>query len=234
MPVGALLGGLLAAYYVASDDLADVALAWDVAFLSLALIPAMLLLVYLALPFALDLEPRILVLAVVGLASAPVALELADLEIAANFFKFAAVTTAGWWFLEFFEAVTWVVLIALLIIPVDIFSVARGPTKEILENEPRVFDVLSVFFPIPGEQPLAQLGLPDVLFFALFLGATVRFGLRVRWTWLVMALSFGATLLIAVVLDVGGLPALPLLSLAFVLVNGDLLWKNVRGRRSSG
>ena len=44
----------------------------------------------------------------------------------------------------------------------------------------------------PGENATAQLGLPDVLFFALFLGAADRFGLRVRPTWIAMHASFGA------------------------------------------
>lgn len=219
---------ILAVYYTAAIDLPDWKLAWDITFLSLVLIPATFLLPYLALPVRRELGALRLGYAVAALAATTVVLELADLEMAANFFKLAAVTCAGWWFLQFFEAVTWVLLVAVLIVPVDIFSVARGPTKEILENEPRVFDVVSIFFPIPGEQPLAQLGLPDVLFFALFLGAAERFALRVRLTWLLMALSFGGTLTIAVVWDVGGLPALPLLSLAFLLANGDLIWRTYR------
>ena len=126
-------------------------------------------------------------------------------------------TAAGWWFLGFFEAASWVLLVAVLIIPVDILSVERGPTKHIVEEQPEIFDVLSVAFPIPGEHASAQLGLPDILFFALFLGAAERFGLRVAWTWVAMVLSFGLTLALAVWLDVGGLAALPLLSAAFVI-----------------
>ena len=53
----------------------------------------------------------------------------------------------------------------------------------IVEEQPQIFDALSIAFPIPGEHNSAQLGLPDVLFFALFLGATVRFGLRPGLTW---------------------------------------------------
>lgn len=225
------LAGALAAYYATAEDLPDLSLAWDVAFVSVALIPAMFGLVLLALPFADEAAPTQLAVSALALAAVTVLLELADLEIAANFCKLGAVTAVGWLFLRFFESVTWVLLVALLIVPVDILSVARGPTKEILENQPRVFDVLSIFFPIPGEEPLAQLGLPDVLFFALFLGAAAGFRLRVGPTWIAMALSFGATLLVAVVWDVGGLPALPLLSLAFVLVNADLLWTAFRKRR---
>jgi len=47
-------------------------------------------------------------------------------------------------------------------------------------------------------------------------------------TWLLMSLSFGATLALAVWLDLGGLPALPLLALGFLLANCDLIWKRLR------
>ena len=95
-----------------------------------------------------------------------------------------------------------------------------------------MFDRLSIAFPVPGEPTSAQLGLPDVLFFALFLGAAERFGLRPRLTWLACTLSLGATLPLAVWLDVSGLPALPLLSAGFVLANADLLWRRLRSRRA--
>ena len=129
--------------------------------------------------------------------------------MAANFVKFAAVTAAGWWFLTFFEAVSWVLLVALLIVPVDIYSVFRGPTKVIVEQQPQVFDALSIAFPLPGEANSAQLGLPDVLFFALFLGATLVFGLRTVPTWAAMTLSFGLTLTLAVAARSAASPRCP-------------------------
>jgi hypothetical protein len=48
-----------------------------------------------------------------------------------------------------------------------------------------------------------------------------------------MALSFGATLALAVAFDISGLPALPLLSVAFVLANADHLWGYYKGWRST-
>jgi hypothetical protein len=51
-------------------------------------------------------------------------------------------------------------------------------------------------------------------------------------TWVAMTLSFGTTLALAVWADVSGLPALPLLSAGFVLVNADLIWKALRDRRN--
>jgi hypothetical protein len=115
---------------------------------------------------------------------------------------------------------------------VDTYSVFQGPTKVIVEEQPQIFDALSIAFPLPGEHNSAQLGLPDVLFFALFLGAAVRFALRPGLTWVLMALSFAATLALAVAFDISGLPALPLLSLAFVLANGDLIWRQMRASRA--
>ena len=221
-PVLALLAAL-ALYDAVAPDLPGLPTWWDVAFLALVLIPATFALVWLALPLHRRLDGRWLARATVALAAATAVLELADLDIAANYAKFAAVTLAGWWFLAFFESVSWVLLVALLIVPVDIFSVARGPTKKIVEDVPQAFDILSISFPIPGEPTSAQLGLPDVLFFALFLAAAERFGLRPQLTWAAMVLSFGATMAAAVALQVGGLPALPLLSAAFVLVNADRL-----------
>jgi hypothetical protein len=220
---------VLAVYYGISESLPALPEWGDVAFLALGLMPLTLLLVLLALPLSSS-APRDLAIAAASFVALAVVLELADLDIAANFVKIAAVVSVAWWFLGFFEALSWVLLVALLIIPVDSFSVARGPTKEIVENQPQVFDALSIAFPLPGQHSSAQLGLPDFLFFSLFLGAAQRFGLRVGWTWLTMALSFGATLALAVAFDVAGLPALPLLSVAFILTNADLIWRAYRAR----
>jgi hypothetical protein len=92
--------------------------------------------------------------------------------------------------------------------------------------------VLSFAFPIPGEHTAANLGVPDLLFFALFLGAAARFRLRVPWTWLCLTASIGGTISLATLFDVGGLPALPLLSLGFLLPNADILWRAVREARA--
>jgi hypothetical protein len=224
--------GLLAWYYAVSENLGTLSLWADVAFLSFGLIPLTFLLPLFALPLRRS-QMEWLGWAAIVLVAVSVLLEWADFDIAANFVKIAAVVCVAWWFLSFFEALSWVLLIAVLIIPVDIFSVARGPTKEIVENQPQVFNALSISFPLPGEHNSAQLGLPDVLFFSLFLGAADRFGLRIGLTWVLMTLSFGATLALAVGFDIAGLPALPLLSVAFVLANADHLWRYYKDWRSA-
>ena len=222
------IGILLGAYDAWAIELPDIPLGAEVALLGGLVIPLTFSLVWLALPWHASRAVLPVTAVLVGLA---VLLEIVESDVAANTLKLAAVTGLGWLALRFFLDVGWVALVAVLIIPVDAISVARGPTRTILEEQPEVFDRLSIAFPVPGEPFAAQLGLPDVLFFALFVGAAARFGLRPGWTWALCTLSFGVTLAIAAFTDVTGLPALPLLSAAFLAANADLLWRHVRRRR---
>jgi hypothetical protein len=230
---GAALAGSLLAYYLARESLPNVSGGWDRALITVLLIPTMFALLLVALPLR---HARSIQLLLVGVALAVLAftLEFGDFKIAANFAKLAAMTALGFAFLELFESVAWVVLVALLIPWVDAYSVWRGPTRTIVEEQRELFTTVSIAFPVPGEAGSANLGLPDVLFFALFLGAAARFRLRVGWTWVALVASFGVTLILATVLDVAGLPALPLLSLAFLVPNGDLIWRELRGDGRNG
>jgi hypothetical protein len=221
----------LVAYSAFAEELPRLSDWENVGVLALGVLPVTFALVWLALPVRQVAGTWQLGLAAALLALLAVVFSASELEIAANIAKLAAATLVGWWFLTFFEAAWWVLLVAILIVPVDLVSVARGPTREITTNRPEVFDALSIFMRIPGESTTSNLGLPDVLFFALFLGATVRFALRPAPTWVAMTLSFGATLALAVGLDQAGVAALPLLSAAFVLVNGDRLWASFKSRR---
>jgi hypothetical protein len=228
----ALLGILacLAVYYGVVGDLWQGSLWWDVVWLGLVLIPVVFVLVGLALPLwsargLLPVGAALIVLAFVA--------DHAGLDVLSNFSKLAGVTFLAWWFLSFFEDVSWVVLVALIIPWVDAYSVWRGPTKHIVEHRENVFSALSFSFPVPGGGA-AQLGLPDILFYALFLGASVRFNLRPFWTWLGLTASFGVTMTLATWWDVSGLPALPLLSVGFLLPNADLLWRRLRRKPGLG
>jgi hypothetical protein len=161
-----------------------------------------------------------------------VVLDQAHAHLPANFVKLGAMTALGWAFLQLFESISWVVLVACIVPVVDSYSVWRGPTQHIVKHQRHLFTTLSVAFPVPGEHAAANLGLPDLLFFALFLGAAARWELRVGLTWVALVLSFGGTMALAVGFGVAGLPALPLLALGFLLPNADLLWRAIRARRS--
>ena len=324
----------VAAYFALAMRLPDIpGLWWDVAFMAFVLSPAVFALVWLALPYR-----RSRGLAAIGLACLVLAAgaQVADLVVVADFAKLAAMTAIGFWFLTYFEKLSWVVIVALVVPLVDTISVARGPTNYIVREQPEIFETLSFGFSLPGqrtvivrwEEPRASgvesfdvyrtradgherrlnddplpddargfadgaetahedivyvvsagyggnsaaaatvapavgdgqvaarrypqptrrspqnvhadsepstfdLGLPDFLFFAVFLAAAARWDLRVFATWAAMVLSLGATMALALWLDpfgLGGLPALPGIALAFLLPNADLLARSLRRR----
>jgi hypothetical protein len=231
--VAALLALLaaLALYYAFHDRLWSASTWWDIAFIGLVLIPACFALVWIVLPLR---RGRGLLAVAAAAALLAWAFHEAGWNTPENFCKLFGVTAIGFAFLRWFEMLSWVALVACIIPFVDAFSVfsPRGPTNEIIKHHEEVFTTFSFAFPIPGESAAANLGLPDLLFFALFLAAAARFGLRVGLTWLAMTLSFGATLALASVWR-GGLPALPLLAIAFLAINADLIWPQVRRERFS-
>jgi hypothetical protein len=228
---GVVLFAFLVVYYETSTHWWNATLWWDVAWLTCVLIPAVFALVLIALPLR---EARGLL--AVGLAFAVLAavLTAADVNVFANFARLGATTLLGWWFLGYFETVSWVVLVAAIIPWVDAYSVWRGPTKQIVENHQHVFSVLSFAFPVPGQSSAAQLGVPDLLFFALFLAAAARFGLRAVPTWIGLVVALGATIALTVWLDLSGLPALPGIALGFLVPNADLLYRRLRLRGHPG
>jgi predicted enzyme related to lactoylglutathione lyase len=233
----ALLGGailaVLIAYYASVGRLPDVPLWAAVALAATVLVPTTFVLVLLALPLR---ELRGLFPVAIAFAVLAVVAELADLDVAANFAKLAAVTLAGFWFLGYFERLSWIAFVAAAVPFVDAVSVWRGPTGHIVAERPEVFGALSFAFPLPGGG-LFQLGLTDLLFFALFLGAAARWTGRVGWTWIALVASLGATIVLTVYVDpfgLGGLPALPALSFGFIAANADHLWRLARHRGEPG
>jgi hypothetical protein len=199
----------------------------EVIVIAVGVLPATLGLIYLALPLWSNV--RVVAVGLVIFAVAAVVMWRSDEHLASNFAKLGAYTCAGWLFLSLFEELSWVVLIALIIPFVDALSVAAGPTKTIVTHHFEVYSAVAVAFVAPGGRA-AGLGPPDILFFALFLAATVRWQLRPFWTWLAMTGMYSLTLVLANATNVNGLPALPFLSFGFLLANCDLLWQRLRRR----
>lgn len=198
-----------------------------VAIIAGAVMPATLGLILLALPLW---SRRWIIVAGLAFGVAAVATWELNSHLVSNFAKLGAYTCAGWAFLWLFEEVSWVLIVALIIPFVDAISVAAGPTKAIVNHHFEVYSAVAVAFLAPGGLA-ADLGPPDILFFALFLAATVRWRLRPRWTWIAMTTMYSLTLVIANVADVNGLPALPFLSFGFLLANADLFWRRFRPAR---
>ena len=220
-----LLAGLVG-WYEAAPHVDRLSLWPAIVLIAFVLIPASFLLVWLLLPLW---SSRLLLPAGIVLVALAVGLSKLGAPVAANFCKLGALTVLGWWFLTFFEDVSWVVLVALIVPVVDTYSVWRGPTHTIVHHHADVFNAASVAFTVPGGGAF-HLGLPDVLFFALFLAAAARWRLRLPWTWLALTGSFVLTLVLAISTNAYGLPALPLLAAGFLLPNADLLWTRLRAR----
>jgi hypothetical protein len=224
----AAVGACVGAWFLVAPHLGRVGLWPAIAIVAAAVMPGRLLLVLIALPLWRE---RWLVPAVVALIALAIVCSLADWGLAGNFAKLWAAVFAGWAFIRLFERLSWVVLVAAIIPLVDIVSVWRGPTHHITQHHFEVYTAVAIAFLVPGGGA-AYLGPPDILFYALFLAAAVRWNLRVGWTWLAMTSMYGLTVVVANAADVGGLPALPFLSAGFLAANADLLWRTVRSEGS--
>ena len=229
------LAGLLAAlvaYGAAAPSLPELPSRADLAVVALLVLPAFTAAIWLALPLA-HVTPSYLVL--IGAAVAALAwgaLELACSGSAANVSKFACFALVGLWFVSLFEELWWVALVAVLVPWVDVWSVIFGPTRYVVEERPGFFEEISVAFALPGETGTVNLGPPDVVFFALFLAAALRFALRVSWSWIAMTGFLALTLVLVWEWDVAGLPALPAVCVGFLAANADLVLRDARDLRT--
>jgi hypothetical protein len=228
LALAALLGALVL-YGAGAGALPTGSEAWDVGFFALILVPATLALVWLVLPLA---RVRGVLLAGVVLLVLSALFELVHLGSIFNVTKVLGFAALGFAFLAVFEPPLGLLVTVAAIIPwVDAYSVWRGPTNVVVNEHPGIFDRIAIAFREPGTDNAARLGPPDVIFFAIFLAAAERFRLRTLATFTTMLLCLALTLVFAAVFDVSGLPALPAVSVGFVLPNVDLLWRRWRAWR---
>jgi hypothetical protein len=231
---GALAGllGALAAYGALAADLPGLPSRLDLAVVALLILPASLAVAWLALPLA---RVRALPLAGAAVAVGAIALvlELADVDSVANVAKLGCFVLVGLWFVSFFEEAWWVGLVAVLVPWVDVWSVAVGPTRYVVDEQPGFFEEISVGFAVPGELSTVNLGPPDAIFFSLFLAAALLYGLRPGWTWLAMTGLLSLTLVVIWEWEIAGLPALPAVCLGFLVPNADRLWRDFQEARAA-
>ena len=218
---------LLVAWDAGAGVLPDLGQRPDLYLIALVVLPVTFVVPWLALPAAASSWLPHIAAALVGLSFV---FYLAGFGALFNVSKLLALTAIGFWFMSVFEALSWVVLIALIIPWVDVLSVWRGPTEYIVSEQPSLFERVSIAFRLPGEEGSANIGPPDILFFSLFLAAAARFELRLHLTWISMVGLLSLTLLSTDIFDLAGVPALPAIALGFLLPNADLLWKAWRER----
>ena len=176
-----------------------------------------------SLAFLITLRHKLLVLVLASLAAVVGAI-ITDLGPLEGLAKVVFATSAGLWISLMLTSIAQIVLIASLIIIVDFYSVFLGPTKKIVESGTIWIDYLTIHLPVFGAPAVSQIGISDIIFFALFVGVTITYGLRRISTAIAMTLSFVATMLLGVSFELG-VPALPLLAIFFMLANADVIFR---------
>ncbi len=176
-----------------------------------------------ALAFLVTLRHKLLLVSLVSgaVTAAAILAQLGTLEAAA---KLVFATSTGLWIGLMLTSISQVAIIAGLIIVVDFYSVFLGPTKKIVESGGNLIDYFTINLPVFGAPAVSRVGVSDLIFFSLFMACTLTYRLRRTATALAMTASFAGTMIVGVSLDMG-VPALPLLSISFLLANADLLYR---------
>jgi len=122
-----------------------------------------------------------------------------------------------------------IVAAAMVAFVADIWSVysAQGVTRQLIEKAPEVLNVLLLSFPFPGGTVRPMIGVTDYVFIAIFLLHSDKFSLNTTNTLIAVTLSLVFTVTLVNVFGVG-LPAIPLMSLFFIAINGKKLWGDFR------
>lgn len=213
---GALLAGLVAAGAVAADSDTGLMFAFSLGFIVTCALSS-------ALAILVRLRHRLLLVALSAGAVA-IGAVLTGWEPLEGLAKVVFATSSGLWIGLMLPSISQVLLISALIIVVDFYSVFMGPTKKIAESGGPWIDYLTVSLPVFGAPAVSRIGISDIIFFSVFVACTLTYRLRRAVTALAMTASFVGTMIVGIILGIG-VPALPLLSLAFLLANADRLYR---------
>jgi hypothetical protein len=113
------------------------------------------------------------------------------------------------------------IAVPLFVAAIDIWSVASGPTSQLLEGPGDRVDALSFDLPTWGDgDSVGRLGLSDAVFLSMFAAWAYRYGFRRTPTLIGLALGLVASLLLGVLTD-RAIPALPLIAAGYLLPNLD-------------
>lgn len=105
----------------------------------------------------------------------------------------------------------------------DIWSVFYGVTSELVTKKSAALDFLLLRYPTLGSGHLKQyIGISDFLFATILMGCAMNFKLNAKKTYVGVAVSFLLTFT-TVVITYKGIPAIPFISLAFIIVNAPRL-----------
>jgi hypothetical protein len=125
------------------------------------------------------------------------------------------------------------VAVPVFVAAIDIWSVASGPSSQLLDNGTDISDPLSFDLPAWGNQgSAADLGFSDALFAAMFTAWAWHYGLRRAATVIGITIGLLASLGLSLVLD-RAIPALPLIAAGYLLPNLDRIPAMLRGESAA-
>lgn len=178
---------------------------------------------------------RRLALVAVLLLGCVVLLNLLRVPVASDVAKVGLGVCAGIGLLLPLDRPWWLLPISICVPLADAWSVysSRGVTHAVVERaatQRAWIDWPTIATPIAGYDYLdfGRIGIVDVLFIALFLGAAVRWGLGVRRLIVALPLAIVVTTVLAYEREGQAVPALPMLCLAFLLCTLPALVRDAR------
>jgi len=149
------------------------------------------------------------------------ALNAGGVGATANVFEAMLAATLGLIFARLLSTPVIAIAVPLFVAAIDIWSVAHGPSKQLLEAPGDRVDALSFDLPTWGDgDSVGRLGLSDAVFLAMFATWAWRYGFRRVPTIIGLALGLVASLVLGVLLD-RAIPALPLIAVGYLLPNVD-------------
>jgi hypothetical protein len=149
------------------------------------------------------------------------ALAAAGVGAGANVAEAMLAAAAGLLFARWLATPIVAVAVPLFVAAIDVWSVASGPSSQLLKEGTDSVDALSFDLPAWGGSGSAgHLGVSDAVFVSMFAAWTFRYGFRRATTIVVLTVALVASLVVGLVLD-RAIPALPLVAAGYLVVNVD-------------
>jgi hypothetical protein len=159
-------------------------------------------------------------------------LDVGGVGAGANVFEALVAAAVGLLFARALNTAAVAVAVPVFVALVDVWSVATGPSSQLLAGGTPASDPLSFDLPAWGSMGSAgHVGLSDAIFLAMFAAWAWAHGLRRAATIAGLVCGLIASLLLGVALK-RAIPALPLLAAGYLLPNADLIAPLLRGARA--
>lgn len=167
-------------------------------------------------------------LIVVGTGLLDGALNAAGVGAGANVAEAMLAAAVGLLFAHWLSTPSVAIAVPVFVGAIDVWSVASGPTSQLLESGPESADALSFDLPAWGDAGSAgHLGVSDAVFLSMFAAWAMHYEFRRAATIAGLILGLIASLVLSLALD-RAIPALPLIAVGYLLPNIDRVGRLLR------